>query len=81
MLEIPSNVLAVAIRAVSAQMTACEALLESNPGELQATEAGDYWAELNFAFGVLADAYASIRVEGIDPSLDALVGATARRET
>ena len=81
MLEIPSNVLAVAIRAISAQMAVCESLLESNPSELQATEAGDNWAELNLAFGVLADAYASIRVEGIDPSLDALVGATARRET
>lgn len=81
MLEIPSNVLAVAIRAVSAQMAAYEALLESNPNELLATEAGDNWAELNLAFGVLADVYASIRVEGIDPSLDALVGVTTRRET
>lgn len=81
MIEIPSNVLAVAIRAVSTQMAVCESLLESNHTELQATEAGENWAELNMAFGVLADAYASIRVEGVDPSLDTLVGATNCRET
>lgn len=74
MINIPPNVLATAIRAISAQMAACEEMLEDDPSEEQSAEAGDQWTELNVAFGVLADAYMAIRVEGIDPSLEVLIG-------